>query len=137
MQYNEYLWWRLMIVVLMVPWVFPDDDFYGRRDPVQSNCHCSCEVTNKDRSVAEDWGVWGGCSVHRPMVPRQRWPSPYIPLEVSDKFNHTSRQYLRRGALLLEAGTCLRFVKVTQPQEPYVSIVPGLGGCNSQVGYRD
>lgn len=134
MQYREHLWWSMMMVVLMAPWVSLDEDFYCKMDPVQRNCPCSCELTNKVNE-AEDW-VWGGCSQHRSLVPRQRWPTPYIPLEVSDKFNHTSRQYLRRGALLLETGTCLRFVKVTRPEEPYVNIVPGLGGCNSQVGYR-
>lgn len=124
MQYYEYLWWRVLIVVLMVPWVILDDDFYCRMDPVQTNCACSWDLTNKVTNVAEDW-VWGGCPEHRALVPRQRWPSPYIPLEVSDTFNATSLQYLRRGVMLLEAGTCLRFLNVTRPQEPYVSIVPG------------
>lgn len=118
------LWWRVMIVVVMVPWASLHDGFHYRMKPRKVNCPCSCDETKKVESVAEDW-VWGGCSQHRPLVPRQRWPTQYIPLHVSDKFNHTNRQYLRRGAQLLETGTCLRFVKVTRPQEPYVLIVPG------------
>ncbi|KAK3855697.1 hypothetical protein Pcinc_037922 [Petrolisthes cinctipes] len=67
------------------------------------------------KEIAEDY-VWTGCvPLNHPLVPRHRWPSPYIPLEVSEEFNHTSRQGLRRGAQQLEAGTCIRFVKVTRP----------------------
>lgn len=62
------------------------------------------------------------------------WPSPVIPIVISEVYDNTSRDGILLGIRMLEANTCIRFV-APMGFEPYVNITNGRGGCNAMPGY--
>lgn len=82
-----------------------DEDWEPTREAEMCQCsyNCALDVSQGPDKLESEisgfgfGGTWPGCGLHRPPVPGRRWPTPEVPLEISDEFNNTSIKGLHRG----------------------------------------